>query len=69
MPDAISVCSSCGAVDFGNLTCRACRAEMRKQMPDSKLLQLLDDANVETISVVGADAVRAFVQKLEARRG
>ena len=58
-------CPDCGAVSFGNLTCRTCRQHMRQETPAlTEFLDRLDAANIETIPPVGAAEIRAFLAKL-----
>lgn len=58
-------CPACGAASCGNLTCRTCRQEMRKTMPDSKFLDRLDEMNIETVPPVGVEEIQAFIRRLE----
>jgi hypothetical protein len=58
------VCPDCGAVSYGNLTCRTCRQHMREEMGASELLDRLDALHITTVPPVGVEAVRAFVARL-----
>jgi hypothetical protein len=61
----MSSCPDCGAVHYGNLTCRTCRQHMREQGGPSKLLDILDDMNIATVAPVGPEEIREFVERLK----
>jgi hypothetical protein len=59
-------CGDCGAVEYGNLTCRTCRRYMRENDHcPAELLDLLDAANGPTVPPVGVGEIRAFLARLE----
>jgi hypothetical protein len=60
----MNVCPSCGAVEHGNLTCRVCRQNMRERSGPLKTLDLLDEMNIATVSPVGPDEIREFLERL-----
>jgi hypothetical protein len=64
-PAVTLVCQDCGAIEFGNLTCRTCRQEMRRR-PEFpvEFIDLLDGANIETIPPVGPGEIAAFMRRI-----
>lgn len=58
------VCPDCGAVCYGNLSCRTCRADMRQSGCKSPILDQLDATNLPTIPPVSAEEIRAFLKRL-----
>jgi hypothetical protein len=60
------VCKNCGAIEHGNLTCRECRKHMRSEgRAPAKLLDILDQSNIETIPPVGPEEIRRFLNRLD----
>ena len=60
-----SVCPDCGAVSYGNITCRTCRQYTRELSGPSEFLDKLDALNIATQPPLGPEAIRAFLEKLE----
>jgi hypothetical protein len=64
---AFSSCPDCGAVHYGNLTCRRCRQHMREETGPSEWLDKLDALNIATVPPVGPEELQAFQKRLEQR--
>ncbi len=66
---AMPSCSVCGAVNCGNITCRACRQATRevnqKRGWSVAWLDRLDEIDPELVMPVGAEEVKRFMERLE----
>ena len=61
---AMATCEACGAVEHGNITCRACRQHIRETTPGPHpFLDRLDAANIETIAPAGPEDVLEFMSR------